>query len=109
MKQLKLIKHECEICGNKNTKILHKHHIIPRKEIGTSNDPFNLCIICPSCHSRLHAGEIIIIGVYPSTKFPNNRTVIYKDNGVPNIEGIEQPYIKNKPKQMSIRKDNEEK
>jgi len=102
MKQPKLIKYECEICGNKDTTILHKHHIIQRKEIGTSNDNFNLCVMCPNCHSKLHRGEIKIIGIYPSTKAPNNRTVIFEHNGKANVEGITEPYVKPEPKMMKV-------
>ena len=98
----KLEKIECEICGEKNKNVLHKHHIIARTKINTSNDPMNLAIICSNCHNKVHAGEIEIVGLYPSTKLPYGRTLIYKTNGVSNIPEITEPYFKPKPKQMRI-------
>ena len=43
-------KTECEICGENNKATLHRHHIVERTEINTSNDDFNLAIICSNCH-----------------------------------------------------------
>lgn len=58
---------KCEICGNKDKSILHKHHIIPRIDPRSTNKNENLALICPNCHTLVHLGEIIIIGVYKST------------------------------------------
>lgn len=60
----------CEVCNMKKRSILHRHHIIPRCDSRSTNFDNNLAILCPNCHSRVHAGEIIIIGVYRSTDEP---------------------------------------
>jgi len=57
---------KCEICGKKEP-VLHKHHIIPRTDPRSTNKNENLALICPNCHTRVHLGEIIIIGLYKST------------------------------------------
>ena len=103
---MKLEKFECEICFTCSVS-LHFHHIVSRKSIGTSNKPDNIAILCPSCHTKVHDGSIKIIGVYPSTHPPNNRTLIYETNGVANVEGIITPYVESKPKAMKVRKDHE--
>lgn len=91
----------CEICGENNSKILHKHHIIPRTEIGTTNDPINLAIICANCHTKHHAGVIEILGIVPSTKPPYGRTLVYEINGERNIpKDIE--IIRAKVKEMKV-------
>jgi len=58
----------CEICGLRDSRILHRHHIIPQCDPRCTNSSQNLAILCPSCHSYVHAGDITIIGVYPSTE-----------------------------------------
>jgi len=65
--QPQLIKNRCEVCGFDRTAALNFHHIIPRCDPRCSNDNHNLAVVCHSCHDLIHAGEIIIIGVYPST------------------------------------------
>ncbi len=47
-KKQKLHKEFCEIegCDVTNAALLHHHHIIERKEIGTNNHPSNLACIC---------------------------------------------------------------
>ncbi len=57
----------CEVCGLKDKRILHRHHIIPRQDPRSTNNDGNLAIVCPTCHSLIHAGDIIIIGVYQTT------------------------------------------
>lgn len=80
---------ECEICCEKNVKVLHKHHIIERTAAGTSNNEWNLAIICANCHTRVHGGEIEIIGVFSSSRPPNGRTLVFKENGICNVPGME--------------------
>lgn len=94
-------KEYCEICGSTEKNTLHYHHIIGRKEIGTSNDPFNLAVLCASCHALVHAKKIKIIGVYPSTKPPAGRTLIFEKDGKSNCD-INEPYCEYKPKQMRL-------
>ena len=57
----------CEICGLHKRAILHRHHIIPKKDPRSTNSDNNLAIICPNCHSCVHTGELIIIGLYQTT------------------------------------------
>lgn len=58
---------KCEICGNNNKKVLHWHHIIPRMDSRCTNTDFNIACVCSNCHNEIHAGQIIIIGVYKTT------------------------------------------
>ena len=60
-------KKHCEICGLVKKSILHRHHVIPRTDPRSTNSDNNLAIVCPTCHSRIHTGEFIIIGIYKST------------------------------------------
>lgn len=98
MKRKRLEKIRCEIdnCTVDNPKLLHKHHILERTEVNTNNNEFNLSIICSLHHNEVHEGIIEIIGVFPSTKPPYGRTLIYKRNGVANIPGIEIPITNQK-------------
>lgn len=57
----------CEVCGLAKKAILHRHHIIPRCDPRCTNADDNLAVLCPNCHSLVHTGEIIIVGVYSST------------------------------------------
>ena len=54
----------CEICGEQDRSTLDRHHIIPRTDPMCTNWPDNLALICSNCHRRVHAGEIIIEGVF---------------------------------------------
>lgn len=99
--KLKLIKNKCEIDECNETENLHLHHIVERTEVNTTNHPYNLCILCPNHHSYTHSGKLKIIGVYPSTKLPNKRTLVYELNGVKNID-INVPYIEFKNKSFKI-------
>ena len=65
--QPKLPKDICEVCGFNNPNAINTHHIIPRCDPRCSNDNHNLAILCHVCHDLVHAGDIIIIGVYAST------------------------------------------
>jgi hypothetical protein len=57
----------CEVCKFDKSNILHRHHIIPRCDERSTNSDHNLAIVCPTCHSLIHSGEIIIIGIYKTT------------------------------------------
>ena len=57
----------CEICGFDKRSVLHRHHIIPRQDKRSTNSDNNLAIVCPTCHSLVHSGHFIIIGIYQST------------------------------------------
>jgi hypothetical protein len=94
-KKSKLIKNKCEVesCSIIDEEALHYHHIIERTQINCSNEPMNLAILCAVHHELTHSGKLKIIGVYPSTKLPNGRTLIYELNGKRNIEGIDESYF----------------
>jgi hypothetical protein len=94
MRKKKLIKHKCEItsCGVEDPEVLHLHHIVERTEINTTNNEFNLAILCANCHAMTHAGRLKIIGVYPSTQPPNGRTLVYELDGKRNVD-IDIPYV----------------
>lgn len=93
-KKKNLILNKCEIEECQEKINLHLHHIIERTEENTTNDSFNLAILCPNHHSAVHSGDLQIIGIYPATRLPNKRILIYKLNGISNVPGIEEPYIK---------------
>lgn len=65
--QSKLKKERCEICEEGRTASLNFHHIIPKCDPRCTNDNNNLAVVCHTCHDLIHAGEIVIIGVYQST------------------------------------------
>lgn len=102
MKKLgkKLEKIICEICSESDKSTLHKHHIIPRTDPNCTDHPFNLAVICSNCHNKVHAEVIKIIGIYPSTKLPYHRTLIYETIGNGNNSGITEPYYIPKPKSI---------
>lgn len=60
-------KRACEVCGLTDARILHRHHIIPRCDPRCTNSDANLAVLCPNDHGRVHAGDIVILGVYSST------------------------------------------
>lgn len=99
----KIIKNKCEIasCNVNDPNLLQLHHIIARTEINTTNDPFNLALLCSNCHLLTHAGRLKIIGVYPSTQPPNGRTLVYELDGKKNID-IDIPYVKFENKSFKI-------
>ena len=92
----------CEICGESDPATLHRHHIVERTELHSDNDPYNLAVLCANCHNKTHDGSIKIIGVFPSTKPPAGRTLVYSINGVPNIPGLDKAYYTPKPKASKI-------
>lgn len=101
MKKVKPEKIECEICGEKDKSVLHHHHVVERVEINSDNSYWNLAVLCPTCHMRHHSGSINIIGIYPSTKPPLGRSVIYEENGK-SATGITEPYYVPKPKAVKF-------
>ena len=95
MNRKKIIKNKCEVeeCNVTDPKLLGLHHIIERTEENTTNHPMNLALLCANCHAMTHTGRLRIIGLYPSTKLPNKRVLVYELDGKRNIEGIDEPYI----------------
>lgn len=104
MRKSKLIKNKCEIetCSVCDPNLLQLHHIIERTEINTTNNNFNLAILCANCHALTHCGRLKIIGAYPSTQLPNKRTLVYELDGKKNIEGIDKPYVEFKNKSYKV-------
>lgn len=93
----------CEVCGESNQKVLHRHHIVERTEQHSDNNDFNLAILCSNCHNKLHAGEIHIIGVFPGTKPPTGRILVYvNEKGECNVPGIKEPYYTPKNPSMKV-------
>jgi hypothetical protein len=100
-KKIKKLPVCCEICGEKDKASLHEHHIVERTEINSTNHDYNLAIICASCHCKVHSGSIKIIGIYPSTKPPLGRTLIFEKLGDNSLDMPEPPY-KAQPLYMRI-------
>lgn len=100
----KSLKNSCEIegCQVDNKALLHLHHIVERTEIGTSNHEMNLCCLCANHHNLTHSGELKIIGVFPSTKPPLGRTLVYELNGKINVSGIYEEYFKHKMPKVKV-------
>jgi hypothetical protein len=103
MRKNKLIKNKCEIesCLISDPALLELHHIIERTELNTSNNNFNLAILCGNCHALTHTSRLKIIGVYPSTQLPNGRTLVYELDGKKNID-IDKPYVEFKNKSFKL-------
>lgn len=100
----KLHKEYCEIegCSVTDPKLLQHHHIVERKEVGTSNHHQNLAVICANCHLKIHSGSLQIIGVFPSTA-RNGRTLVYILDGKQNIPDINESYFRHQMPQMKIK------
>jgi uncharacterized membrane protein len=64
------------VCGFDNPHALNIHHVIPRCDPRSTNDNINLAILCHTCHDLVHAGDIIILGVFSSTAL-GGRTVVW--------------------------------
>lgn len=109
MRKSKLIKNKCEIetCQVSDPNLLHLHHIIERTEVNTNNHDFNLAILCANCHALTHAGRLKIIGIFPSSRQPNKRTLVYELDGKRNIDGIDAPYVPFKNKSFKLYGDKE--
>lgn len=58
---------KCEICEFSDTKVLHRHHIIPRTDPNSTELDSNLAVICSNCHMKVHAGDFIIEGVFQTS------------------------------------------
>lgn len=85
----------------RDPKLLQHHHIIGRKEIGTSNSPWNLAVLCAHCHLKHHSGEIKILGVLPAAN-KQGRILVYEIDGKKNID-VDEIYFKPKPIGMKMK------
>jgi hypothetical protein len=97
-----LEKISCEICGENNKAVLHKHHIVERTNPDTTNHDYNLAVICSNCHNLIHDKQINIIGLFPSTKPPYGRILVYERDGISNVPGLTETYYKAKAPSMRI-------
>jgi hypothetical protein len=104
IKKPKLIKDHCEIqdCPINDPKMLDLHHIVERIEANCTNHPFNLAILCSNHHRLHHSGQLKIIGVLPSTKGINGRSLVYEINGIRNILVSDDDILQFKNKAMKI-------
>jgi hypothetical protein len=94
--QPKLLKDRCEVCGFDNPGALNVHHIIPRCDPRCSNNNDNLSVLCHTCHDLVHVGDIILLGVYPSTA-NGGRTLMWHRRGeVPPLD-VEDWRVKDNP------------
>lgn len=97
---------QCEIdgCDVTDENLLHRHHIVERTEINTNNDDYNLAIICSNHHNLIHAGKLEIVGVFPGTRPPTGRILVYKLDGKCNFPELEKekPYYSPKPQAMKV-------
>jgi len=82
--QPKLRKDACEICAFNSVAALNIHHIIPRCDPRCTNNNNNLAVVCHTCHDLIHVGEIVIIGVYPSTS--GRKLLWFREGQVPPLE-----------------------
>ena len=81
---------KCEICHGK-FKSIDKHHITSRS-YGGSNLKSNLANLCCNCHRKVHTGEIIIEGKFPSTG-ENGLTLIHRKYNEPSIMNLPLPKV----------------
>ena len=66
---------KCDVC--KQERFLQRHHIRGRK-IPNAEHPSNIANVCPTCHTEIHYGKIIIEGWFQST---NGMTMIWHYDG----------------------------
>jgi hypothetical protein len=77
-------KRNCEVCGEGDKNLLHRHHIIPQCDPRCTNKDSNIAILCANCHTKVHYGEIIIIGVYQTSG--GKKAMWFKKGETPLIE-----------------------
>ena len=99
-KQPKLKKDMCEICEGKTS--IEVHHIIPRCDPRCHNNNSNLAVKCANCHTQVHEGKIIIIGIY-STATENRKLMWFKEGEKPPLPK-ESWLIKDNPFVVTIKK-----
>lgn len=96
----------CEICGNKDIPTLQRHHIVERTDPECTNHHMNLAVVCANCHTLIHAGRLKIVGVFPGTRPPAGRIVVFIKDGICNVPELKdaEPYFKPKPKAIKLHK-----
>ena len=98
-------KRTCEVCGLTDLRLVHRHHIIPRCDSRCTNGLGNIAFLCANDHVRVHAGDIVILGVYDST---NGRCLVWhsKDEEPPFPKGYW--LIKENPLVLTVRGDSDD-
>lgn len=94
----------CEVCEETEKSTLHRHHIVERTDARCTNHPFNLVVLCANCHNMVHAGRVVIKGVWPGNRPPAGRLVVYVKDGVCNFPELEneKPYFVSSTKSMKL-------
>lgn len=98
------IKCEIEGCNVTDPRLLERHHIVERTEINSNNDDYNLAVLCGVHHAMIDTERLKIIGVYPGTRPPTGRILVYILDGVCNVPELKdaEPYYKPKPISMKV-------
>ena len=78
----------CEVCGI-NFKYLERHHI-QSKSLGGTNGKDNIALICPSDHTLVHRGDLIIEGRFFTS---NGDLLMWRKRGEPSITGVSDPEV----------------
>jgi predicted HNH restriction endonuclease len=86
--QPKLKKEHCEVCFETKKSTLNIHHIIPQCDERSSNNNYNLAVLCANCHNLVHSGDITIIGVYSSTNNNGRSVLFFRKGEKPPLEEI---------------------
>lgn len=98
------IRCEIESCDVTDPSLLERHHIVERTELHMDNDDMNLAVLCCNHHKLIDSGRLKIIGVFPGTRPPTGRILVYVLDGVCNFPGLEneKPYYTPQPKSMKL-------
>lgn len=100
-----IVKRVCEVCGLTDANILQRHHIIPQCDPRCTNGDGNIAVLCPNDHMRVHTGEIVILGVYPST---SGRCLVWHLRGEPPPFAREFWIVKDNPLVVTIAGDKDD-
>lgn len=76
----------CEVCDEHI--LTDIHHIISKSK-GGLNIESNKCELCPSCHRRVHTGDIVLEGRFLTSNCKMGETeLIWRKPNEPSINGI---------------------
>lgn len=96
------VKCEIEECGVDDPALLEYHHIIERTEHDTTNDDFNIAVICANCHTKVHQGKLKILGVMRGTRPPTGRILVYELDGKKNVDIGDEYFEQLRPKPATM-------
>ena len=81
----------CPICKRSDLKS-DKHHIHSKcysdSYSGKINGKYNLCDVCVNCHRRIHLGELLLEGIFPTT---SGERLVWRYKGEESITGFPDP------------------